>query len=280
MSNSKERVCIHYGKDIQNSDTNRIRINNLTELEANLPSICQSILDILGKRNLEATYQRALKFDLENAGVEVRDEVEIEIIYKGIRVGTRRADLICRTADGAISILELKAVAKLTGENLKQLEYYLTHFKVNTGFLINFPHESGFPDIDCDEFSHVFSQLQLCGESNVVTDRTTRSAACHTGKSCTPEIIRVTKHEKEAEEGPAAVKVKNEKDAAAVINLFNNNADSPIRQISTASAAFPSSSSATTPPAVKFGVTLKGTPCKICIQENRFCKYHKNQAPK
>lgn len=47
----------------------------------------------------------------------------------------------------AILVIELKAVKHLSGENMEQLYYYMAHLRCNVGYLINFPHETGFPNV-------------------------------------------------------------------------------------------------------------------------------------
>lgn len=147
------------------------QISNLKTLDANLPRICSNIFKVLKSKQLEATYQNCLVVDLKKAGVEIiGTEVEIEIMYKNERVGSRRADIILRVSSGELVILELKAVGTLTTDHLTQLQYYMHHFGIGRGYLINFPHDTGFPDID-----KTFSQQTLCGnDSSPLSDRRVR----------------------------------------------------------------------------------------------------------
>lgn len=109
-------------------------ILSIADLDRHLGTVCQAILQALGSRQLEATYQRCLAFDLTQAGATVEAEVEMELTYKGHTVGTRRADLVVRTADGGVAVLELKASTNSlhTGQ-LKQLQYYMYHLGASTG---------------------------------------------------------------------------------------------------------------------------------------------------
>ena len=137
----------------------------MEDLAKALPVMCQAVQDALGSTNLEATYQRALKLDLEAAGLVVISEVEVPLTWRGTRISTRRADLIVRTPDGSTAVLELKAVCSGLGrENLRQLEYYMAHFHVPHGFLVNFPHDAGFPDVEADLRVGVFEAKALSGE--------------------------------------------------------------------------------------------------------------------
>ena len=49
-------------------------ISNTSELEQTLPSLCEEVVRHLGAQNLESSYQKALKYELVNAGVEVLSE--------------------------------------------------------------------------------------------------------------------------------------------------------------------------------------------------------------
>eukprot|EP00284_Hemiselmis_tepida_P013966 CAMPEP_0174918842 /NCGR_PEP_ID=MMETSP1355-20121228/3321_1 /TAXON_ID=464990 /ORGANISM="Hemiselmis tepida, Strain CCMP443" /LENGTH=192 /DNA_ID=CAMNT_0016164041 /DNA_START=169 /DNA_END=744 /DNA_ORIENTATION=+ len=140
-------------------------IKSMEDLAKALPGMCQAVQDVLGSTNLEATYQRALKLDLQDAGLVVISEVEVPLKYRGLQISTRRADLIVRTPDGSTTVLELKAVCSGLGrEHLRQLEYYMAHFHVPHGFLVNFPHDSGFPDVESDLRVGEFEATALSGE--------------------------------------------------------------------------------------------------------------------
>lgn len=234
-------------------------ISTLDALDEQLPSICNSLFEILGRKNLEATYQRALCIDLEEYGIKVDSEVSIDIMYKNRIVGTRRADIIITLPNKERAVVELKAVANLNSEHLKQLEYYLVHFDISCGYLINFPHETGFPDLDYSK--HVFTQTNLSDDKGCLTDRKTRSHAIINDK---PHIIRLHKD---------TISADKIMDKFAKLNLVSNakvekepitgtNAYSPTKQTSRI-----------------YGITLKGTPCKLCINEGDYCKFHKNQRP-
>ncbi|RLN91150.1 hypothetical protein BBJ28_00017595 [Nothophytophthora sp. Chile5] len=162
------------------------KITTTSALKTQLPSICNEVFTVLGPYNLEATYQRALAMELRARGVHVTSEVEIPIFYKGQRIATRRLDLYLQLDKPVI--LELKAVTtKLTSTHLKQLEFYLTHFGASEGYLINFPHITGFPN----DNGVVYGQEVLQPEGAGVSDRVTRSSTPR--KDALPEVIHVHK---------------------------------------------------------------------------------------
>ncbi|WP_455093685.1 GxxExxY protein [Prevotella histicola] len=83
---------------------------------------------------LETVYKKALLIELREAGLEVEDEVELPVLYKGRVIGDFRADII---VEGSV-IIELKAVAHLLPAHEIQLVNYLTIAKIDNGLLINF----------------------------------------------------------------------------------------------------------------------------------------------
>ncbi|KAF4027740.1 PD-(D/E)XK nuclease superfamily [Phytophthora infestans] len=134
---------ISFGEPRDATSTDLPKIATCSQLKEELPAVCNEVFRVLGSYNLEATYQRALARELKDRGVTVFSEVEIPVEYKGQRVATRRLDLYLKL-DRPV-ILELKAVVTgLKTDHMKQLKFYMTHFNVNDGYLINFPHVTGF----------------------------------------------------------------------------------------------------------------------------------------
>lgn len=93
---------------------------------------------VLGPGLLEQTYQAALKCELMLRGMNVRSEVEIPFIYKGIKLDVAyRADLLVENE----IIIELKATDKDNPLFCKQLQTYLRLAGKKLGLLINFNHD-------------------------------------------------------------------------------------------------------------------------------------------
>lgn len=74
----------------------------------------------LGNGFQEVIYQRCLAIELGRAGLNFCREVEQEIFYENIYVGTRRADFIVENK----LVLELKAVINLEDAHLAQAKNY------------------------------------------------------------------------------------------------------------------------------------------------------------
>jgi GxxExxY protein len=89
---------------------------------------------VLGNGFQEVIYQRCLAIELDKAGIPYAREVEQEIYYKDINVGSRRADFII---DGKL-VVELKALLQLENVHIAQAKNYLNAYHLESGLLINF----------------------------------------------------------------------------------------------------------------------------------------------
>ncbi|MEE0895456.1 MAG: GxxExxY protein [Bacteroidales bacterium] len=89
----------------------------------------------LGPGLLESVYQKALVQELKLRGFKVKSEVDIEINYKGVNVGSDlRLDIIVNDT----IIIELKSVETILPIHKKQLLTYLRLTNLQLGLLINF----------------------------------------------------------------------------------------------------------------------------------------------
>ncbi len=94
----------------------------------------------LGNGFQEVIYQRALAYEMREAGLEFAREIEQDIYYKELPepIGTRRADFV---VEGKV-LVELKAVVMLEDVHLAQALNYLKAYKLEVGLLINFGAKS------------------------------------------------------------------------------------------------------------------------------------------
>ena len=89
----------------------------------------------LGPGLLESLYQKALFFELLDAGYDVKREVAVPILYNGHEIGgDLKMDLLVEDQ----VIVELKSVEALTDLHKKQLLSYLRLTGKKLGLLINF----------------------------------------------------------------------------------------------------------------------------------------------
>jgi GxxExxY protein len=99
----------------------------------------------LGCGFLEAVYQEGLTLELVARAVPHRREVDLPVYYKGHQLKTAyRADFLCYDS----IVVELKALARLSGAEEAQILNYLKAFGHEIGLLLNF----GGPSLEYKRF--------------------------------------------------------------------------------------------------------------------------------
>jgi GxxExxY protein len=88
----------------------------------------------LGSGFQEVIYQRALVIEMRNTGLDFEREMEMDIFYEGVHIGTRRVDFFVEKK----IMVEIKAVAKLDDAHLAQAMNYCQAYNLPIGLLINF----------------------------------------------------------------------------------------------------------------------------------------------
>src|SRR5690554_3134635 len=92
----------------------------------------------LGNGFQEVIYQRCLAYELDLNKIKYAREVDIEIRYKGLVMGSRRVDFLI---DDTIAV-EIKAQKELTEVHLAQSLNYLEAYHLEIGLLLNFGAKS------------------------------------------------------------------------------------------------------------------------------------------
>jgi len=110
----------------------------IDELTYKINGCAMNVYNILGNGFQEVIYQRCLALEFESAAIQYIRESEQTIYYKGIEVGTRRADFIVEN----VVIVELKALINLEDVHLAQTKNYLVAYNFPIGLLINFGAKS------------------------------------------------------------------------------------------------------------------------------------------
>ncbi|MBY5959784.1 GxxExxY protein [Membranicola marinus] len=88
----------------------------------------------LGNGFQEVIYQRCLAIELDRANISYARELDHDIYYDGLKVGTRRADFVIEDK----VIVELKALINLENVHLAQAKNYVVAYDKPIGLLINF----------------------------------------------------------------------------------------------------------------------------------------------
>ncbi len=108
------------------------------ELTYKIIGCAMNVHNTIGPGFQEVIYQRCLKMELEETGLNFEREKNQAIFYKDVQVGTRRADFVVEEK----VIIEIKAVTKLEDVHLAQAKNYTVAYDFPLGLLINFGGKS------------------------------------------------------------------------------------------------------------------------------------------
>ena len=109
-----------------------------SELTGKIIGCAMKVHRVIGPGFPEIIYMRCLLIELKKSGLSCEAEIEKDIYYEGIKVGSRRLDLLINNT----VIVELKAVTEVEPIFYNQIINYLKIFKIEIGLLINFGNTS------------------------------------------------------------------------------------------------------------------------------------------
>jgi GxxExxY protein len=109
-----------------------------SELTGKIIGCAMEVHKTLGNGFQEVIYQRALDIELKQQGINASREHEMDIFYKGIKIGNRRADFFVEEK----VMVEIKAVVQLEDVHLAQAINYLEAYGLEVGLLLNFGSRS------------------------------------------------------------------------------------------------------------------------------------------
>jgi len=108
---------------------------NENELSSNIIGLAIKVHSALGPGLLESAYEKALVYELQEAGLKAETQKMIPVIYNQITIDEGfRADIVVNDS----IILELKSVKQIEDIHLKQLLTYIRLSGKKLGLLINF----------------------------------------------------------------------------------------------------------------------------------------------
>ncbi|MFN4300036.1 MAG: GxxExxY protein [Thermaurantimonas sp.] len=89
----------------------------------------------LGPGLLESAYEECLFYELKSSGIEVKKQVALPVVYKGIKLDAGyRIDLLVESK----VIVEIKSVDVIADIHKAQLMTYMKLANIKVGLLINF----------------------------------------------------------------------------------------------------------------------------------------------
>ena len=104
------------------------------ELTQRILNVFYRVANELGYGFVEAIYRRSMLIALEEAGLQVREEVPIAVRFHGKPVGTFHADLVVNS----LVVLELKVAEELSKAFESQLLHYLRSSRMEVGLVLTF----------------------------------------------------------------------------------------------------------------------------------------------
>ncbi|MEO8666708.1 MAG: GxxExxY protein [Ignavibacteria bacterium] len=126
--------------------------NRIDELTYKIIGCAMEVHSTIGNGFQEFIYQKALAIEMNFHSISFEMEKEMHILYRNIKIGTRRVDFFVEEQ----VMVEIKAVEKLEGVHKAQAINYLEVSNMTDGLLINFGGISL-------EFKRLFNKNKILG---------------------------------------------------------------------------------------------------------------------
>ena len=126
------------------ADPNAIAMHTTALLQSRLTRIVIreffAVYNELGFGFLESVYEEALARALRTAGLRVQQQAELRVYFRGLAIGSFRADLLVESS----LVLEIKAAERIVNSHLAQVRNYLKATDIEVGLLLNFGPAADF----------------------------------------------------------------------------------------------------------------------------------------
>lgn len=128
----------------------------INELTYKIIGAAMEVHKELGPGLLESVYQKCLKYEFKQRGLFFQSELEIDLLYKGIRLNTElRCDFLVENS----IVVELKAVEYILPVHKAQALRYMKLIGKPKGILINFNCENIFRNGQITLVNELFAAL-------------------------------------------------------------------------------------------------------------------------
>jgi GxxExxY protein len=107
---------------------------DLDELIQKIIGLAIEVHKNLGPGYIESIYEKAMCYEMDNAGISFLRQIEILVPYKDINLSGQRLDLLIEKQ----LIVDLKAVDQISSIHQAQILSYMKSQKVRAGLIINF----------------------------------------------------------------------------------------------------------------------------------------------
>jgi len=118
------------------------------EWKEKIEELAKEVMKELGPWYKEEVYEEAFMHELRLNRIPYERQRNLEIIYKGYSIGMRRPDCIINPGKREEEYLcEMKKVAEIKKDHVRQAEVYLLSLNIPKGCLLNFNPSTGLPEI-------------------------------------------------------------------------------------------------------------------------------------